>query len=73
MNTPMVHHGLTAAYGEEGDIDNLVKQRDAQCPTGKMGAAWDTAHACLFLASDDAGYVNAHVLVVDGGLIAKFV
>lgn len=73
MNTPMVHHGLTAAYGEEGDIDNLVKQRDAQCPTGKMGTAWDTAHACLFLASDDAGYVNAHDLVVDGGLIAKFV
>ncbi|MDH3662040.1 MAG: SDR family oxidoreductase [Alphaproteobacteria bacterium] len=44
-----------------------------QCPTGKMGAAWDTAHACLHLASDEAGYVNAHDLVVDGGLIAKFV
>lgn len=72
MNTPMVHHGLTGSYGEEGDVDNLVKQRDAQCPTGKMGTAWDTAHACLFLASDDAGYVNAHDLVVDGGLIAKF-
>jgi NAD(P)-dependent dehydrogenase (short-subunit alcohol dehydrogenase family) len=73
MNTPMVHHGLTAAYGEEGDVDNLVRQRDAQSPTGKMGTAWDTAHACLFLASDEAGYVNAHDLVVDGGLIAKFV
>ncbi|MDH3658615.1 MAG: SDR family oxidoreductase [Alphaproteobacteria bacterium] len=73
MNTPMVHHGLTAAYGAEGDVDNLVKQRDAQCPTGKMGTAWDTAYACLFLASDEAGYVNAHDLVVDGGMIAKFV
>lgn len=73
MNTPMVHHGLTAAYGAEGDVDNLVRERDAQCPTGKMGTAWDTAHACLFLASDDAGYINAHDLVVDGGLIAKFV
>ena len=73
MNTPMVHHGLTAAYGEEGDIDNLVRARDAQCPTGKMGTAWDTAHACLFLASDEAGYVNAHDLVVDGGITAKFV
>ena len=73
MNTPMVHHGLTAAYGEEGDVDNLVRERDAQCPTGKMGTAWDTAHACLFLASDEAGYVNAHDLVVDGGITAKFV
>jgi NAD(P)-dependent dehydrogenase (short-subunit alcohol dehydrogenase family) len=72
MNTPMVHHGLTAAYGREGDVDNLVRQRDAQCPMGHMGDAWDTAHACLWLASDDARYVTAHDLVVDGGLIAKF-
>lgn len=73
MNTPMVHEGLTAAYGAEGDVDNLVKRRDAQSPTGKMGTGWDTAHACLFLASDEAGYVNAHDLVVDGGIIGKFV
>jgi NAD(P)-dependent dehydrogenase (short-subunit alcohol dehydrogenase family) len=72
MNTPMVHQGLTAAYGQEGDIDHLIKVRDAQTPTGKMGTAWDTAHACLYLASDEAGYVNAHDLVVDGGIIAKF-
>jgi NAD(P)-dependent dehydrogenase (short-subunit alcohol dehydrogenase family) len=72
MNTPMVHQGLTAAYGQEGDVDHLIKVRDAQTPTGKMGTAWDTAHACLYLASDEAGYVNAHDLVVDGGIIAKF-
>jgi NAD(P)-dependent dehydrogenase (short-subunit alcohol dehydrogenase family) len=73
MNTPMVQHGLTAAYGAQGDIDNLVRVRDAQCPMGHMGTGWDTAHACLFLASDEAQYVTAHDLVVDGGLIAKFV
>ena len=71
MNTPMVHHGLTAAYGEEGDIENLVRVRDAQCPMGHMGDGWDTAHACLFLASDEAKYITAHDLVVDGGMIAK--
>ena len=73
MNTPMVHHGLTAAYGAEGDVDNLVRVRDAQCPMGHMGTGWDTAYACLFLASDEAAYVTAHDLVVDGGLIAKIV
>lgn len=73
MNTPMVHEALTAAYGDEGDVDNLVKRRDAQTPTGKMGTGWDTAYACLYLASDEAGYVNAHDLVVDGGIIGKFV
>ena len=72
MNTPMVHHGLTGAYGREGDVENLVKVRDAQCPMGHMGTGWDTAYACLFLASDEAGYITAHDLVVDGGLIAKF-
>jgi NAD(P)-dependent dehydrogenase (short-subunit alcohol dehydrogenase family) len=73
MNTPMVHHGLTAAYGDEGDHDNLVRVRDAQCPMGHMGTAWDTAHAVLFLASDEARYITAHDLVVDGGMIAKMV
>ncbi|MGH6945632.1 MAG: SDR family NAD(P)-dependent oxidoreductase [Geminicoccaceae bacterium] len=72
MNTPMVHHGLTGAYGQEGDIENLIRVRDAQCPMGHMGDAWDTAHACLFLASDEAKYVTAHDLVVDGGITAKF-
>jgi NAD(P)-dependent dehydrogenase (short-subunit alcohol dehydrogenase family) len=73
MNTPMVHHGLTAAYGAEGDVEHLIRVRDAQCPMGHMGEAWDTAHACLFLASDEAKYITAHDLVVDGGLTAKMV
>jgi NAD(P)-dependent dehydrogenase (short-subunit alcohol dehydrogenase family) len=71
MNTPMVHHGLTGAYGEDGDVENLIRVRTAQCPMGHMGTGWDTAHACLFLASDEAKYVTAHDLVVDGGLIAR--
>jgi NAD(P)-dependent dehydrogenase (short-subunit alcohol dehydrogenase family) len=73
MNTPMVHHGLTAAYGQDGDVDNLIRVRDAQCPMGHMGTGWDTAHACLYLASDEAAYVTAHDLVVDGGITAKIV
>lgn len=34
---------------------------------GHMGDAWDVAHAALFLASDEAKYVTAAELVVDGG------
>jgi NAD(P)-dependent dehydrogenase (short-subunit alcohol dehydrogenase family) len=72
MDTPMVRYGLTSAYGKNGDVDNLIRVRTAQCPMGHMGTGWDTAHAVLFLASDEAKYVTGIDLIVDGGLTAKF-
>jgi NAD(P)-dependent dehydrogenase (short-subunit alcohol dehydrogenase family) len=72
MDTPMVRFGLTGAYGADGDVDNLIRVRTAQCPMGFMGTGWDTAHAVLFLASDEARYVTGIDLIVDGGLTAKF-
>jgi NAD(P)-dependent dehydrogenase (short-subunit alcohol dehydrogenase family) len=72
MDTPMVRYGLTGAYGQDGDVDNLIRVRTAQCPMGYMGTGWDTAHAVLFLASDEARYVTGIDLIVDGGLTAKF-
>jgi NAD(P)-dependent dehydrogenase (short-subunit alcohol dehydrogenase family) len=70
MATPMTRVGLPAAYSD-GDVERMDEIRAAQCPTGKMGDAWDVAHASLFLASDEARYVNGHPLVVDGGLSCK--
>ena len=52
-------------------LEALVAKRHAQVPMGRMGSGWDVAHAALYLASDDAGYVTAADLVVDGGLTAK--
>ena len=72
MDTPMVRYGLTGAYGADGDVDNLIRVRTAQCPMGHMGTGWDTAHAVLFLASDEAKYITGIDLIVDGGLTAKF-
>ena len=40
---------------------------------GRMGDGWDVAHAVLFLASDQAKYITATELVVDGGLSATCV
>lgn len=39
----------------------------ARLPSGRMGTPEDIASACLFLASDDAGYVSGASLEVYGG------
>jgi Enoyl-(Acyl carrier protein) reductase len=72
MKTPMVEKtaGLAAEYGE-GDIGEMWKVRDAQCPMGHMGDAWDVAYACLYLASDESKYVTGLELVVDRGISLK--
>ena len=69
MKTPMVAAavGLVDQYGE-GDVEQTWAARDAQCPMGHMGDAWDVAYAVLFLASDEAKYVTGIELVVDGGI-----
>ncbi len=48
----------------------LVDARGKQTPMKRMGTAWDTAYAALFLASDEAAYVTGTEIVVDGGVSA---
>jgi NAD(P)-dependent dehydrogenase (short-subunit alcohol dehydrogenase family) len=69
INTPLVH--LLAERYAGGDYEGLVTRRNAQVPMGRMGEAWDVAHAALYLASDEAKYVTGTTLVVDGGLTAS--
>jgi NAD(P)-dependent dehydrogenase (short-subunit alcohol dehydrogenase family) len=73
MKTPMIEQsaGLAAESGR-GDIEAMWRTRDAQCPMGHMGDAWDVAYACLYLASDEAKYVTGIELVVDGGITLKY-
>ena len=41
-------------------------------PMGRFAEAREIAHAALFLASDDASYVNATTFLVDGGLSSAY-
>lgn len=66
METPMAMEGHGAALGTSRE--DLARQRNEQVPLGgKMGTAWDVAHAALFLASDEARFITGAVLPVDGG------
>lgn len=38
-------------------------------PLARLGETADIANACLFLASDQAAYINGTVISVDGGLV----
>jgi NAD(P)-dependent dehydrogenase (short-subunit alcohol dehydrogenase family) len=70
MNTPMAIEGISAATGVPKE--DLIRQRDAAVPLrGKMGTAWDVAHAALFLASDEARFITGVALPVDGGQSAR--
>ncbi len=68
MNTPLIHQQISGQYANAAE---MVAARDAACPTGRMGTAWDVAHAALFLASDEAGYITGVSLPVDGGLTCR--
>jgi NAD(P)-dependent dehydrogenase (short-subunit alcohol dehydrogenase family) len=67
MRTPMVEKSLAETYAS-GDVEEMFRIRDAQCPMGRMGDAWDVAYAALFLASDESRYITGVELIVDGGL-----
>lgn len=67
IKTPIVEYYNIPLYG--GDLDEMWRKRDSMSPTGKQGDAWDIAYAALYLASDEASYVNGVALPVDGGII----
>jgi NAD(P)-dependent dehydrogenase (short-subunit alcohol dehydrogenase family) len=69
MHTPLVEHRLVRQLGAN-DAEALIAKRHAAVPMGHMGTGWDIAHAVLFLVSDEARYITATELVVDGGVTA---
>jgi 3-oxoacyl-[acyl-carrier protein] reductase len=60
--------GFVRTRMTEGIPDKVMEQLGAKVPLGRMGEPIEIAHAYLFLASDEASYINGHVLSVDGGV-----
>lgn len=72
IETPLVERlAQQFASAETGlDRDAFYRRRHRQPPMGRMGEAFDVAHAALYLASDAAKYVTGTEILVDGGLCA---
>lgn len=69
VHTPLVDRVAREQLG--GDIAGLLGRLAQQVPMGRVGDAWDVAHAALFLASDEARYITGTEIVVDGGMTAS--
>jgi 2-dehydro-3-deoxy-D-gluconate 5-dehydrogenase len=58
----------TAALLADPVREPQIRQR---IPAGRWGRPSDLAGAAVFLASPASDYVNGHILVVDGGWLAR--
>lgn len=58
----------TTALREDPERSKAILDR---IPAGRWGTPQDIAGAAVFLSSSAADYVNGHVLVVDGGWMAR--
>ncbi|KAL6903277.1 hypothetical protein GGI43DRAFT_336375 [Trichoderma evansii] len=66
LNTPLLQDWL-------GDDKPKRLRREIHFPTGRFGEAVEQAHAVVFLASDEASFVNGSDFVVDGGMSKAYV
>ncbi|MGA2462981.1 MAG: SDR family oxidoreductase [Thermodesulfobacteriota bacterium] len=73
IDSPMARVFLdrTGTIGAEA-LENAIKDFGKKVPMGRVATPEDIANSALFLASDEASYINGAVLVADGGLITRY-
>jgi NAD(P)-dependent dehydrogenase (short-subunit alcohol dehydrogenase family) len=67
IDSPMLHNFVAS----QSDPDRIRRQFDQMHPIGRVGTIEEVANVCLFLASDEAGFVTGANYQVDGGLGVK--
>lgn len=65
--TPMWER--SAASDEE--LEQYKRHAASFHPVGRLGTPRDVARTCIFLSSDDAGFINGQVIAVDGGVTIR--
>ena len=67
IDTPMLQGVIDRSEDPEATRTWLSGQQ----PTGRLGQPEDIAWGCVYLASDEARFVNGAELVIDAGLVAR--
>ena len=74
----LASHGITINAILPGNIDTeglddvsgeYATDLHRTIPLGRLGTVREVAHAALFLASEEAGYITGQTIVVDGGQV----
>jgi NAD(P)-dependent dehydrogenase (short-subunit alcohol dehydrogenase family) len=68
VETPFVEAYLEKYHRHEKE--KVRAELDQRQPIGRLGRPEEIAGMALYLASDDAGFVNGSVLPIDGGWTA---
>ncbi|HXG20297.1 MAG TPA: SDR family NAD(P)-dependent oxidoreductase [Methylomirabilota bacterium] len=75
----LADYGITVNAIAPGPIDTellrtwpaeALRERAQHMPIARLGTVEEIAHAALFLASPDSGFITGTVLAVDGGSVA---
>ena len=67
IDTPML---ASSCKGWNKPVAEIYADVEKKIPVRRLGTSLDMARAIAFLISDDASYVNAACLVMDGGTLA---
>lgn len=73
INVNAIAPGYMATNNTKQLRDDEVRANQIleRIPAGRWGTPEDVAGACVFLASDNAKYINGYTLAVDGGWLAR--
>ena len=67
IDTPML---AASCDGWDKPVAEIYAEVEQKIPVRRLGQPADVAKAIAFLLSDDASYINATSLILDGGTLA---
>ena len=67
IDTPML---ASSCDGWDKPVAEIYAEVEKKIPVRRLGTPLDMAKAIAFLVSDDASYINATALIMDGGTLA---